>query len=185
MATRLYAYDYPRPMVTVDAVVFTLAAEALDVLLIERKFPPFEGAWALPGGFVGMDEPLEDAAARELEEETGVRGVRLEQFYAFGEPGRDPRGRTISVAHWGVADGTYCRPRAGDDAATARWFPLASLPPLAFDHGLTIEYALLRLRAALTDRKNRLALLPGTFSPEDCERFCSAVSGQSGRGDQI
>ena len=144
-----FIYDYPRPMVTVDAVVFAVRDDALEVLLIQRKHDPYEGQWALPGGFVDMDETLETAAARELEEETGLAGICLEQVHTFGDPGRDPRGRSISTAYVGLADPAKHTVKGGDDAADAAWFPVASLPALAFDHGLIVEYALERLRCKL------------------------------------
>ena len=128
-----YTYEYPRPMVTVDAVVFRRRAGVSEVLLIRRGRDPFAGCWALPGGFVEMDETLDTAAARELEEETGLTGIALEQFHAFGDPGRDPRGRSIAVAYWGMAP-EDAAVQGGDDAAEAAWFPISALPPLAFDH---------------------------------------------------
>jgi len=140
-AAQYYSYPYPRPMVTVDAVVFTEREGRREVLLIQRKHEPYAGAWALPGGFVEMEETLETAAARELEEETGLHGVSLEQVYTFGDPGRDPRGRSISVAYVGEVDWCIQQPRGNDDAAEARWFPLDALPPLAFDHRAIVEYA--------------------------------------------
>lgn len=141
MSGKQYVYAYPRPMVTVDAVVFTIRDGKRHVLLIERKHEPFAGSWALPGGFVEMDETLDAAVARELEEETGLKGVALEQFHTFGDPGRDPRGRSISVAYAGEVDWRRAALRAADDAASVRWFPLGALPPLAFDHRAIIEYA--------------------------------------------
>ncbi len=137
-----YCYEYPRPMLTVDAVVFTERKGRRELLLIERKHDPFAGTWALPGGFVDIDEPLEDAVVRELAEETGLRGVRLEQFGVFGEPGRDPRGRSISIAYAGVVDWRKHAPQATDDAAAVGWFALEELPPLAFDHHRLVECAI-------------------------------------------
>ena len=137
-----YAYEYPRPMVTLDAVVFSVNGGETKVLLIRRGNPPFEGQWALPGGFVEMDETLDAGVARELQEETGVSGVDLEQFYTFGNPGRDPRGRSITVAFMGYADAENCEVQGGDDAAEARWFPTNGLPPLAFDHADIVQRAL-------------------------------------------
>jgi 8-oxo-dGTP diphosphatase len=138
----LYSYAYPRPMVTVDCVVF---AEAEDkdkaLLLVKRKNPPFAGSWAFPGGFVDMDEGLEKAALRELEEETGISTVALTQIHCFGDPERDPRGRTITVVYAGNLSETV-EPVANDDASEAAWFPLSELPPLAFDHGLILEHVL-------------------------------------------
>ena len=125
-----HVYDYPRPAVAADMVVLSRDGY---VLLVRRKSEPFQGQWALPGGFMNIDERLADAAARELEEETGITGLTLRQWRAFDEPGRDPRGRTISVVFLAQVDG---RPEAkgGDDAAEARWQPLDRLPRLAFDH---------------------------------------------------
>jgi 8-oxo-dGTP diphosphatase len=132
MAKRKYVYDFPRASVTVDIVVAT-TERAPRVLLIRRKRAPFAGRWALPGGFIDMEEKLEESARRELLEETGLKPRTLQQLATYGDPGRDPRGRTISVvflARVAAAAGA----QAGDDAAETRWFPLAKLPPLAFDH---------------------------------------------------
>jgi ADP-ribose pyrophosphatase YjhB (NUDIX family) len=154
-----YTYDYPRPMVTVDAVVFTVRDEGLEVLMIRRKHDPFAGAWALPGGFVDMEESLDTAVARELAEETSVTGVHLEQFRTFGDPNRDPRGRSISVAFLGVTDWPKHVPRADDDAAEAAWLPLDELPDLAFDHNLIVGYAVKRMRALVEQDDSHSALL--------------------------
>jgi 8-oxo-dGTP diphosphatase len=135
-----YTYQYPRPSLTTDAVVFRVKEDTKQLLLIQRKFPPYKGKWALPGGFMDMDETLEQSAARELEEETGLKGVKLQQLKAFSTLERDPRGRTISVIFWGVAD-KQAKAVAGDDAAKAQWFDLAGLPPLAFDHKEVVETA--------------------------------------------
>ncbi|MBS2013268.1 MAG: NUDIX hydrolase [Deltaproteobacteria bacterium] len=121
-----FSYAYPRPSVTCDAVVFTLRADDLAVLLIRRKEDPFKGAWALPGGFVNENESLERAAARELYEETGLSGMRLEQLGAFGDPGRDPRGHTVSVA-WMTFRATPPSLSPGDDALEAEWCPMRNL----------------------------------------------------------
>ncbi len=142
MAQETYTYNYPRPMVTVDAVVFAEHGGRRWVLLVKRGKPPFAGAWALPGGFVEIDEPLDVAAHRELAEETGVTGVDLRQMYTFGAPDRDPRGRSISVAYTGQAVYDEQSHRGGDDAAEAAWFPVDALPALAFDHAEIIRHAL-------------------------------------------
>ena len=128
-----YCYAYPRPAVTVDAVVFDMRDGRRQVLLIRRGQPPFEGCWALPGGFIDIDEPLEDAVGRELAEETGIKAREVVQIGAFGDPDRDPRGRTIGVAYL-VRSFSPETPTPGDDAAEARWWPMDSLPRLAFDH---------------------------------------------------
>jgi len=136
-----YCYNYPRPAVTADIIIIKKIDDQQYVLLIERKHPPFEGMWALPGGFLDMDETLEEAALRELQEETGITGVKLEQFHTFSTVNRDPRHRTITTVFIGNADEKTVSPEAGDDAAKAEWFALNKLPPLAFDHGKALEMA--------------------------------------------
>jgi 8-oxo-dGTP diphosphatase len=135
-----FVYEYPRPAVTVDVAIVTNEPEP-RVLLIRRKGEPFAGSWALPGGFVDMDEPLEAAARRELMEETGVAAAELTQLHTFGDPGRDPRGRTISVVYLARVKAADLRPIAGDDAAEVAWLPLANPPELAFDHKQILEFA--------------------------------------------
>ncbi len=159
------ANAYPKPSVTVDIVLFTFTEEALRVLLIQRRREPFAGHWALPGGFVDENEPLEAAAARELYEETGVQGIYLEQLYTFGDPGRDPRGWVITVAYFGIISADQARQvRAGDDAGHAAWFNVYNLPPLAFDHERIIRYALQRLRYKLEYTGLGFLLLPESFT---------------------
>ena len=137
----MFTYQYPRPAVTVDMVILHRTANGTEILLIERLNNPFAGCWALPGGFVDENEDLPDAAARELREETSLTGIALNQIGAFGRPGRDPRGHTITVAYWGICD-TPEKTAAADDAKTLRWFPLSQLPSLAFDHAEIITEAL-------------------------------------------
>lgn len=136
-----YIYEYPRPCVTTDCLIFRKIDSVWHLLLIERNNEPFKGCWALPGGFLEMDEDLETCAARELQEETGLTGIELHQLYAFGEPNRDPRHRTISIAHWGI-DTSQQEAVGSDDAAKAQWFALDKLPSLAFDHAEAIKKAL-------------------------------------------
>ncbi|MGD2146226.1 MAG: NUDIX hydrolase [Anaerolineae bacterium] len=156
-------HDYPHPALTVDVVLLATGNGNLQVLLIQRHGPPFEGRWALPGGFVELGESPEDAASRELEEETGVRGVRLEQMRAFGDPGRDPRGHVVTLVFWGLLDGDRapgqppCPVEAGSDADVARWWSIGGLPPLAFDHADILAYA---LRYLPGDRANAAAPPP-------------------------
>ncbi len=161
-AERYDVTRYERPSLTVDVVIFGVMKGELKVLLIKRKNWPFEGMWAIPGGFVDMDEPLEDAAARELYEETGIGGVYLEQFYTFGQPDRDPRTRVISVAYLALVDAGQLQPRAADDAADAGWFSVHNLPPLAFDHVDILKCALQRLRHKLES-----TALGSLFMPEE------------------
>jgi 8-oxo-dGTP diphosphatase len=141
-----YVYDWPRPMVTVDAAVFTFSDDKAKVLLINRGNEPFKGKWALPGGFVDMDEELEDAVARELEEETGLATVQLEQMRTFGTVGRDPRGRMITIVFMGIATEGQDKIKAGDDAAQAQWFDIEKLPEdMAFDHNEVVRFAIEKL----------------------------------------
>jgi 8-oxo-dGTP diphosphatase len=138
----MYTYQYPRPAVAVDIMIFQEQEDEPHVLLIQRGQPPYQGQFALPGGFVEIDESLEEAAYRELEEETGLSGVRLEQLHAFGAPDRDPRGRIISVSYVGVIPpGQSLTLQAQSDAAHLAWSPLAQLPRLAFDHEKMIKLA--------------------------------------------
>jgi 8-oxo-dGTP diphosphatase len=139
-----HTYEYPRPALTVDIVLFSKEVETLSILLIQRNNPPFEGMWALPGGFVDMNETLEHAAKRELEEETGIKDVSLDQFYVFDATDRDPRCRTISVVFTGLFNSELAI-IAGDDAGEAKWYKVDELPNLAFDHSEIIKKALEKL----------------------------------------
>jgi len=132
-----YCYKYPRLSVTVDAIIVAQNFSQDMVLLIQRKSGPFEGVWALPGGYVEMDETLIHACHRELFEETGIKGVELRQFFTFDAVDRDPRGRTISTVFYGRIKETLTV-AGGDDAAKAGWFPIISLPEMAFDHAAII-----------------------------------------------
>jgi 8-oxo-dGTP diphosphatase len=143
-----FTYDHPRPSVTVDIVVFSHRPEGLAVLLVQRGREPFKAQWALPGGFIEMDEPLEQSAKRELEEETGLQIDHTEQIGAYGDPHRDPRGRVISIAFWSILpSGSRAWVAGSDDASHAEWFPISDLPSLAFDHKMIIQDALKALRA--------------------------------------
>jgi 8-oxo-dGTP diphosphatase len=133
-----YTYNYPRAAVTADIIILKKSIDQQFVLLIERKHPPFEGMWALPGGFLEMDETLEEAALRELQEETGITGVELRQFHTFSKVNRDPRHRTITTVFIGYTNDNISI-EAGDDAAKAQWFSMDKLPPLAFDHAEVME----------------------------------------------
>ena len=139
--TKEYCYEHPRPAVTVDMILFYRDARNIEVLLIKRAREPFKGRWAFPGGFIDKDESLEDAAARELREETGIEKVDLKQFGAFGDPGRDPRGHTVSIAFTAVLENRE-EAKAADDAEDVAWHSVARLPRLAFDHKKILGIAL-------------------------------------------
>lgn len=158
--------QYERPSVTVDVVIFTILDDMLKVLLIKRKSWPFEGMWAIPGGFVKMDESLEQAAYRELVEETGITDtqVYLEQLYTFGEPNRDPRTRVITVAYFALTGADKITPQADTDAADVDWFSVYQLPQLAFDHAEILNYALTRLRYKMEYSAVGFQLLPEVFT---------------------
>lgn len=143
---RQYCYDYPRPALTADVAVFTLHEGKLKLLLIRRKLAPFVGKWALPGGFVNEGERVIDAAHRELKEETGVSAATLHAFGTFDDPGRDPRGWTVTVAYYTLLAWDRLKARASDDAAAVKWFPVRELPRLAFDHKEIIQQAQIALR---------------------------------------
>jgi 8-oxo-dGTP diphosphatase len=137
-----YTYKYPRPAVTTDCLIFSSSNNQLYLLLIQRDSPPFEGKWAFPGGFVEIDENIDDAAYRELKEETGIVDTTLYQFKTYGEIDRDPRGRTISVVYYGFINSADASSKAGSDARATKWFPTNNLPALAFDHDKIIREAL-------------------------------------------
>lgn len=145
----MYSDAYPHPAVTVDIVIFTVRDAQLKLLLIRRAGEPYQGKWALPGGFIHLDETLEDSARRELEEETGVSGVYLEQLYTFGAPDRDPRERVITVAYYALIPSDKLQLRAATDAEAVGWFGMDELPDLAFDHPDIIAMAHQRLVAKL------------------------------------
>ena len=170
-----------RPSVTVDITLFTVRERALQALLIRRNEEPFLGQWALPGGFVREHESLEDAARRELSEETGVAAVLLEQLRAFGDPGRDPRTWVITVAYTALVSSDALTLRAGTDAAEAEWFPVSRLPgPLAFDHALILDHAAASLRARLdTDLQIAAALLPRRFTLSEMQDVYEIISGRT------
>ena len=150
-----YIYDWPRPMVAADAAVFGFFAGKAKLLLVNRKYEPFKGKWCLPGGFVNLDEELDDAAARELAEETGLAGVRLEQIHTFGNVDRDPRGRVITVTFMGIVTEGQNKLKAGDDAAKVRWFDIEKLPKdLAFDHNEVVRFAIEKLKKRKIYRLN-------------------------------
>jgi 8-oxo-dGTP diphosphatase len=178
MSTSPYCYEYPRPALTVDCVVFGVDAEIrLKVLLIRRTLPPFAGDWALPGGFVHVDESLDAAARRELSEETGLTDVFLEQLYSFGQVDRDPRDRVVSVAYYALINLVDRLIRAGTDAQEAVWVDLDRVPVLAFDHGQILEGAIARLRGKVRYEPIGFELLPQKFTLTQLQRLYEAILG--------
>lgn len=164
-----------RPAVTVDVVILTMRRRRLEALLIKRKRWPYEGLWAIPGGFVGPTESLEDAARRELAEEVSVGAVYLEQLYTFGDPGRDPRMRVITVVYYALLRADELRLVAGDDAAESAWFPVDALPPLAFDHAHILAYTLERLRGKLEYTTIGFQLLAPEFTLSELQEVYEAI----------
>lgn len=164
--------------VTVDVVIFTIRDRILRALLVRRGIPPFEGQYAIPGGFIHENETLEEAALRELHEETGVRDVFLEQLYTFGDVSRDPRGRVITVAYYALIASGQLLLSAGTDAAEARWHSMNELPELAFDHRRILEYALERLRNKLEYTTVGFQLLPEKFTLSELQMVYEAILGR-------
>jgi len=173
-----YCYEYPHPAVTTDIVVFTIIEDELSVLLIERARSPYRGAWALPGGFVNPDENLEECARRELEEETGLADVFMEQLHTFGEPERDPRERVITVAYYALIPSNRPETRAASDAAAVDWFAVTELPDLAFDHADILGMAHARLTAQLNDSTIAFRLLPERFTLSELQRAYEVILGE-------
>jgi 8-oxo-dGTP diphosphatase len=171
----LHQYPYPHPAVTVDCVVFGFGEESLQVLLIQRRTDPFRNSWALPGGFVGIRETLDEAARRELREETGVENIFLEQLYTFGDIERDPRERVISVAYYALIKPGAFRIRADTDASDVKWFGVDGLPPLAFDHELVLEVAVRRLKGKLRYEPIGFELLPPKFKLPQLQKLYEII----------
>jgi len=175
MERAVYQYDYPHPAVTTDIVIFTIRDRRLKLLLIRRAGEPYRGKWALPGGFVNIDEGLDEAARRELEEETGVTGVYLEQLYTFGRPGRDPRERVITVAYYALIPSEKLRLRAASDAEAVGWFAMDELPELAFDHDEIVDMAHKRLAAKLDYSTIALAFMPEQFTLSELQEVYETI----------
>ena len=173
-----YQYDYPHPAVTADVVVFTIENDDLKVLLIQRAQEPFEGEWALPGGFVEIDESLGQAAKRELKEETGVNASFLEQLYTFGRPDRDPRERIITVAYYALIPFDQLSIAAGDDARDARLYSTDELPALAFDHDSILRIAKDRVKERLSDSFYAFQMLPKAFTMYELRRVYELFLGE-------
>jgi len=176
--THRYQYDYPRPAVTVDIILFVFQEDQLRVLLIKRANDPFKAKWALPGGFIGENEDLYDAALRELKEETNVSNVYLEQLYTVGKPDRDPRTRVITVAYFALLSAEEVAQQevhGASDAGEARWWDIYDLPELAFDHQAILDYALQRLRWKLEWTALGFLLLPSEFTLSELQRVYETI----------
>lgn len=170
-----FTYTYARPALAVDCVVFGLDDAGLQILLIQRGLAPFEGKWALPGGFVHLDETLDEAARRELAEETGIEKVYLEQLHTFGTIDRDPRERVVSVAHYALVKLSDHRVKAATDAREAAWFSVTDLPSLAFDHEEIVQRALDRLKEKVRNQPIGFELLPPKFTLTQLQRLYETV----------
>ncbi len=170
-----HTYEFARPALTVDIVVFALDAEELQVMLIERDLPPFEGAWALPGGFVRVDESLDEAARRELQEETGLTEIFLEQLYTYGDLQRDPRERVVTVAFFALVNLEGHDVRSSTDARNAAWFAVNDVPNLAFDHQMILDKAHKRLRSTVRYQPIGFELLPAKFTLRQLQHLYEVI----------
>lgn len=171
-----YIYKYPHPAVTTDCVILTFHEEKLKILLIRRGIEPFKGQWALPGGFLRMDESAEEGALRELREETGVTGCKIKQFHTFSSPGRDPRERVITIAFYALMK--WQQATGADDAEFADWLPADSLPLLAFDHAEIIKMAMEALRRDIFFEPVGFELLNEVFSMTELQKVYEAILGR-------
>jgi len=170
-----YHYKYPHPSVTTDCVIFGFDGTQLNVLLIERGIEPYKGCWALPGGFVRMNESADVCAKRELWEETGIKTASLRQFHTFSAPDRDPRERVITIAYYALV--RLSEVRGGDDAAKAQWFPIDQVPRLAFDHDLILHYAKKALQRDIYFEPVGFELLQETFTMTQLQHLYEAILG--------
>lgn len=173
----MYSYEYPRPALTADAMVLTFNGKSLEILLIQRGIEPYKGSWALPGGFMKMDETIEQCTARELEEETSLKNVYLQQFGCFSTVNRDPRGRVVTVASYALVRKSEVK--GGDDAMDARWFEIENLPELAFDHHIIIEKGLEKLREDIHFRPVGFQMLEETFTMSELQHIYEAILNKS------
>ena len=177
MEENMYCYRYPHPAVTTDCVIFGFDGERLQVLLVERGIEPYKGRWAFPGGFLKMDETAEEGALRELREETGLDRAYIQQFHTFSDPHRDPRERVITIAYYALVK--IQEVHGGDDAASARWFPLSEIPSLAFDHDYILRMATQRLREEIHFQPVGFELLPEKFTLKELQALYEAILGIS------
>ncbi len=172
-----YVYEYPRPMVTVDIFLLRIFEERIHTLLVQRNKPPYQGKWALPGGFIEMDETILESATRELEEETNIQNIPLFPLITEGDPGRDPRGRTITILYGGVLEDPSINAKAGTDAGHLDWFPLDDLPSLSFDHQILVQRAFSEFNFRAVWRLWLLLFLPDKFKQNDYNFFHQILFG--------
>lgn len=175
MAKKTFTYDYERPALTTDCVVFGLDQDDLKLLLIQRDIEPFEGSWALPGGFIHIGESVDDCARRELHEEAGLKDIYLEQLYTYGQPDRDPREQVVTVAYFALVNLVEHMPEASTDARNAAWFDLDDLPKLAFDHKDIVKKAKDRLRGKLRYEPIGFELLPTKFTLTQLQKLYEII----------
>lgn len=173
-----HTYEFPRPALTVDCVIFGFNGGSLEILLIRRGIEPFKNMWAVPGGFVHENEDIEAAARRELAEETNLTEVFMEQLQTFGTPGRDPRGHVVSVAHYALVRPDEHPPVGATDACETAWFPIGKIPKLAFDHSAILTTALTRLRGKIRYQPVGFELLPKHFTLSEIQSLYEAILGR-------
>lgn len=173
MEEQCFCYKYPHPALAADCVVFGFDGKDLKVLLIQRGAEPYKDFWAFPGGFMNIDETVEQCAARELEEETGLKGVDVKQFYTFSAVNRDKRERILSVAHYALI--RLSNVKGGDDAKVAKWFSLNDIPPLAFDHEEMLQKAKKRLKESIYFEPIGIDALPEVFSLQELQRLYESI----------
>ena len=170
---KLYSYKYPHPAVTADCVIFGFDGVSIKVLLIQRGIEPYKGQWAFPGGFLQMDETVEECAKRELEEETGLKSASVEQFYTFSAVNRDPRERVITIAHYALV--RLSEVKGGDDAASAQWFAMNEIPSLAFDHERILRMAVKCLKERICFEPIGFELLSEVFTMTELQNLYEAI----------
>lgn len=173
MEEKNFCYKYPHPALAADCVIFGFDGVSIKVLLIQRGFEPYKDFWAFPGGFMNIDETVEQCAKRELEEETGLKDVAVEQFYTFSAVNRDSRERILSVAHYALV--RLSDVKGGDDAMSAKWFAMNEIPPLAFDHDEMLQRAKKRLKERICFEPIGIELLPETFTVNTLQNLYEAI----------
>lgn len=173
MSENRYCYKYPHPSVTADCVIFGFDGVSIKVLLVQRGIEPYKGKWAFPGGFMQIDETVEECARRELEEETGLKNASVEQFYTFSDVNRDPRERVITVAHYALV--RLSEVKGGDDAASAQWFAESEIPSLAFDHDRILRMARNCLKERICFEPIGFELLPEVFTMSELQNLYEAI----------